>query len=127
MNRRDFLGFFRGLAVLPFIKPLSLKATERTPRHPFTIKAVNITRSDSISPYQVQPGQRVKLVDTGQIVSGGEFTSGQAVFVSGDAGALEVWDGTGQIIGIAARDIAPGEIVEWRIGGNSKDIITKTS
>ena len=60
----------------------------------------------------------------GHYVSGNQITRSQAVAVDENQGKLEVWKGSGHIIGIAARDIAPGEVVQWVIGGNSKDIIT---
>lgn len=114
MNRRDFLGLFRGLAVLPFVKPQLPAATETLTDS----EAEGIRREyEGLAP-------DASHIHLGHLNSGGEIASGQAVFISGDTGALNVWNGTGPPIGIAARDIAPGEVVEWRIDGNSKDIIT---
>jgi hypothetical protein len=99
MNRRDFLGLFRGLAVLPFIKIPAL-------------------------PTPAEPSPDTSPIRLGHFVSGDYFTSGQVVYIDDHTGKLDSFAGTGHIIGLAARDIAAGEVIEWRIGGNSKDIIT---
>lgn len=119
MNRRDFLQLLRGLAVLPFVKSLpAATCPERSRR----AEALTDTEVEGIRRlYEGLPpdDSRVHLGYCGR-----EISSGQAVGVIPYQATLTVWEGEGQIIGIAARDIAPGETVEWRIGGNSKDIIT---
>lgn len=114
MNRRDFLALFRGLAILPFIK---------LPPHtePMTDSEVEEVRRE----YEALPPDD-KYIPAWQVASEKDgFTAGQAVCINDDSGRLEVWNGDSTpIFGIAARDIAPGEVIMWRIGGNSKDIVT---
>lgn len=144
MNRRDFLKLFRGLAVLPFIKPLLpvadnkqiadgneyhlrlrrkmghlLSGLGREYAKGRPVDGDFIVRDYSGNNrhlrYQFQPGDRIKLVDTGQVVC-----------IKAD-GKLGVWNGEGQPIGIATRDLAPGETVTFSLNGGMADVVSKTT
>lgn len=116
MNRRDFLGLFRGLAVLPFVK---------LPELPAATEALTDAEVEGIRREYEGLRPDASHIRLGHLNSGVEITSGQAVYIDEYTGKLGVWNGQSAVaMGIAARDIAPGEVVEWRIGGNSKDIVT---
>lgn len=123
MNRRDFLALFRGLAALPLTGALPFGPFIKLPPHtePMTDSEVEQVQRE----YEALPPDD-KYIPAWQVVSEKEgFTAGQAVCINDDSGRLEVWNGdSAPIFGIAARDIAPGEVVMWIIGGNSKDIVT---
>lgn len=139
MNRRDFLGLFRGLAVLPFVNlpelpidtPVIQPEATGSPMQRELDGFVN-HQMDLLTDRDVEELNRLyeglwpdaSHIHVGYLNSGVGVTGGQAVYVSEYTGKLDVYNGDGHIIGVAARDIAPGETIEWVIGGNSKDIVT---
>lgn len=111
MNRRDFLKLFRSLAVLPFIKPMLAVADNKQIESPIVTS----------HPLGLDAAQAEALAR--RFLFENTATAGQVVYIKAD-GKLDVWNGEGSPIGIAARDIAPGETVTFSIGGGIADVVS---